>query len=68
MNRIRLFALSLTVCVSAVPAMAQTEELIPYADFERWTTRNIHESRAVGGKVKQVYEIAPNATVDGNKA
>ena len=40
-------------------------ELVKYGKFENWTTRNIPESKLIGGKTKQVYEIAPNATING---
>lgn len=48
-------------------AAAQAVEPIKYGNFENWVTRNIPESRIIGGKTKQLYEIAPNATVDGDK-
>lgn len=52
----------------ALTANSQKTELIKYADFENWLTRNVHESKLIGGHVKQVYEIAPNGTEDGNEA
>lgn len=42
-------------------------EPIKYADMENWVTRNITESKIIGGKGKTIYEIAPKATIDGNK-
>lgn len=56
----------LPICAST--ANSQNTELIKYADFENWLTRNVHESRLIGGQVKQIYEIAPNGTEDGNDA
>lgn len=50
----------------AVAAAGQAFELIRYGDFENWVTRNITESKIIGGDTKQVYEIAPNATVNGD--
>lgn len=47
-------------------SMAQTIELIRYGDMEQWVTRNIKESRIIGGKTKQVYAIGPNAVIDGD--
>lgn len=44
---------------------AQKTERIKYGDFENWVTRNIPESRIIGGNTKQLFEIAPNATIDG---
>ncbi|MCM1505087.1 MAG: PCMD domain-containing protein [Muribaculum sp.] len=49
-------------------AYSQTTETLKYGDFENWLTRNIHESKLIGGAEKKVYEIAPNGEVDGNKA
>ena len=42
-------------------AIAQREELIKFADFEQWMKRDIKESGVIGGQVKTLYEIAPNA-------
>ena len=38
---------------------ANGAEPIKYGNFENWVTRNIKESKVIGGKTKQVYEIAP---------
>ena len=51
----------------ATPAVAQTTEPIKFGNFENWVTRNIKESGVIGGHTRQVYEIAPNATIDGDK-
>lgn len=61
-----LFSL-IIICVSMLTAHAQKEELIKYGDFENWVTRNIKESRLLGGKDKTIYEIAPTTTITGNK-
>lgn len=45
---------------------AQKTEPIKYGNFENWVTRNIKESKIIGGKTRQVYEIAPNATINGD--
>lgn len=52
---------------SGVGVSAQRFEPIKYGDFENWVTRNIPESRIIGGKTKSLYEIAPNATINGDK-
>lgn len=52
---------------SGLGASAQRFEPIKYGDFENWVTRNIPESRIIGGKTKTLYEIAPNATINGDK-
>lgn len=54
----------LSVLLPAVWASAQTAQLLKYADFENWVTRNIKESKVIGGKTRQVYEIAPEAVID----
>ena len=46
---------------------AQKFELLKYGDFENWVTRNVPESKIIGGNTKQLYEIAPNATINGDK-
>lgn len=43
-------------------------EPITYGDMENWVTRNITESAIIGGQHKTLYEIAPQTTIDGNKA
>lgn len=48
-------------------ADAYTLEPIRYGDFSQWVTRGISESKLIGGKKKTVYEIAPRATIEGNK-
>ena len=53
--------------LGTIYADAETVEPLKYGDFENWVTRNITESKVLGGKTKQVYEIAPEATIDGNK-
>lgn len=61
-----ILPLSFTMC--AMTAFSQKTEPVKFADFENWLTRNIHESKLIGGGHKKVYEIAPNGEVDGNKA
>lgn len=60
-------AAALFAAVSGFGASAQRFEPIKYGDFENWVTRNIPESRIIGGKTKTLYEIAPNATINGDK-
>lgn len=47
--------------VICLASFAQEEELIKFADFERWMLRDIKESAIIGGKTISLYEIAPNA-------
>lgn len=59
---------SLMVSLIAVSSVdAEKVEPIKYGDFENWVTRIIPESRILGGKKKNLYEIAPTATIEGNK-
>lgn len=56
-------------CALAAAAMqlaAETVKPIPFGDMNRWETRNIPESLILGGHTKTLYEIAPNAVVDGD--
>ena len=43
-------------------------EPIEYGDFSQWITRNITESKVLGGKTKTLYEIGPTRTINGNEA
>ena len=56
-----------TVC-GAVSAIAQTVTPVKYGDMDSWVTRNIKESRLLGGKHKTVYAIGPTQIIDGNEA
>ncbi len=47
---------------------AETVEKIKFGDFENWVTRKVPESKIIGGNTKVLYEIAPNATIEGAKA
>ncbi len=54
--------------VISISAKALRLEPLKYGDMEKWVTRNITESKIIGGKGKTLYEIAPTATINGNKA
>ena len=41
---------------------AERFELIKYGDFDNWLTRNIKESKLLGGDTKTIYEICPAGT------
>ena len=63
------FTLVMAVMAIAVFGMkAESVEPIKFGDFENWVTRVIKESSVIGGETKKVYEIAPNTTVNGDKA
>ena len=38
---------------------------LKYSNFDNWITRNIRESRIIGGATKTLYEIGPTCTLDG---
>lgn len=58
---------TLILSATALGACALTLEPIRYGDFSQWVTRDITESKLIGGKHKTIYEIAPTATITGNK-
>ncbi|MCM1021774.1 MAG: PCMD domain-containing protein [Muribaculum sp.] len=66
MKKLAIFAI-LTLSVST-SVCAQKIEPINFGNFETWVTRNINESRALGGNKKVLYEIGPETVIDGNKA
>ncbi|MDE5645349.1 MAG: PCMD domain-containing protein [Muribaculaceae bacterium] len=53
---------------SCVGASALTLEKIKFGDFSNWVTREITESKVIGGKTKTVYAIGPTQTIKGNVA
>ena len=56
---------ALLLC-SLFPARAQRIEPVPFGDFEHWTVRHIRESSIVGGGVKTLYVVGPDATIEKN--
>ena len=63
----RILSTVLSLLVGILAVAGQEVDLIKYADFENWVTRNITESKLLGGNTKKVYEIAPEMVIDGNK-
>lgn len=53
---------------SIISASAERFEPIPFGDFNNWLTRNIKESKLLGGKTKAIYEIAPTGTDNSGNA
>lgn len=43
-------------------------EPIKYGNMESWITRNVNESKVLGGKTKTIYEIGPTGTAPANTA
>ena len=56
----------LLLVATLFPAYAQRTEPVPFGDFEHWTVRHIKESAILGGKVKTLYVVGPDETIDGN--
>lgn len=55
--------------LSAIQTMALRLEPIKYGDFSNWVSREVQESKLLGGKRKVLYEIAPSRKIPGeNKA
>lgn len=67
MKKLRLFLCALALTGSVGEMRCETFEMLKYGDFENWVTRNIPESKIIGGEIKQLYEIAPNAVIDGDR-
>ena len=55
----------LLAVLGIMPSMALRLEPIKYGDFSNWVTREVQESRLLGGKRKVLYEIAPSRKIPG---
>ncbi len=66
MNK-RIVAAVIGVVVS-LSSWGETFELFSFGNFDHWLTRNIKESKLLGGHTKQLYAIAPTGTDDSGKA
>ena len=58
----------ITLALTACHTWAQRFELLNYGNFDQWITRNIKESRVLGGATKQVYEVGPTAVDNSGNA
>lgn len=63
MKNLTLSAIILLMALCGLPIKAQSVEKIKYGDFDSWITRNIKESKVLGGKVKKVYAIGPEGVL-----
>ncbi len=61
-----MFAALLLLCAGALQAL--TLEKIKYGDFSQWVSRDIEESKVLGGKTKKVYAVGPTKHIRGNIA
>ncbi len=68
MKKERISLALIATVLSASAAMALRLEPIKYGDFAQWVKRDITESKLLGGKTKNVYEIAPTRNIKGNVA
>lgn len=66
MKKLLLTIILFSIC--QFPTLSYKLEPIKFGDMENWVTRHITESKIIGGKPKAIYEIAPKATIEGNKA
>lgn len=64
MNKKNLLSIALLLIAPAVTAEVQN---IAFGNMDHWVTRNITESKVLGGKQKKVYEIGPTAVINGAK-
>ena len=64
---LRYIAALATVFMCVGQSRALTLEPIKYGDFSSWVTRDITESKLIGGNHKTVYEIAPTRKITGNE-
>lgn len=63
----KLFLPVVLSLLSLQDAAALRLEPIKYGDFSNWVSREITESKLLGGNTKTVYEIAPNKKIKGNQ-
>lgn len=54
------------IAVITLPSFALRLEPIKFGTFDNWVTRNITESKIIGGNKKTLYEIGPTQTINGN--
>ena len=66
---LRYFTIVVVSIVASISGVAEDKvEYFKYGDFNSWITRNIPESRVLGGKIKTLYEVGPTQTIEGAKA
>lgn len=55
----------ISLIVAAATGIQARTVPLPYGNMDSWVTRNIHESRIIGGKDRQCFAIGPNRTING---
>lgn len=63
-----LMAVVAVAVVGAPNVKADKFQPLAYGNFDQWVTRNIKESRLLGGNTKTTYEIGPTKTDNSGKA
>lgn len=66
MKTINALSVSLLLALAVNNGAALRLEPIKYGDFSNWITREVAESKVLGGKKKTIYEIGPTRTIPGN--
>lgn len=56
----------MTAILAVLPMQALKLEKIRYGDMSSWVTRELTESKVIGGKKKTVYAVGPTQTLTGN--
>ncbi len=64
----RRFLYSIVLLGTSAVLSAQSIEPLPFGNFDSWVTRNIKESRVLGGNTRQVYAVGPTRTINGDVA
>ncbi len=63
-----VFILLVTLQFATSTVATEREEPIAFGDMDSWLTREIKESRIIGGDIKTLYEIAPPENIVGDEA
>ena len=63
----RIFIMVAIAVLAVGPMLAITLENIAFGNMNQWVKRTIKESSVIGGNTRTLYEIAPNATIEGSK-
>lgn len=67
MKHITIIALLAPLLACALGANAQRVEKLKFGDMDNWVTRQVKESRIIGGNTKTLYEVGPTQTIADGK-
>lgn len=59
-------ALAVIPTIVGIDVAALRLEPIKYGDMQNWVTREVKESKVIGGKTKTIYEIGPSGMAPAN--